>query len=105
MVIVVSTALHWQYINLCVSNPCVGTWNQPAWNRNAQQEYLDQHIEGAVRFDINVVCDTDSPLPLTLPTASQFVEHVQKVCVCVHAHACVCIWVGGCVYACIRFVL
>nr|QIA61825.1 thiosulfate/3-mercaptopyruvate sulfurtransferase [Halichondria panicea] len=56
-----------------------GTWNQPAWKRNAQQEYLDGHIEGAVRFDIATVCDKDSPLPLTLPTAAQFTEHVQKM--------------------------
>jgi len=56
-----------------------GTWNQPAWGRNAQQEYLDCHIQGAVRFDIATIRDTDAPLPLTIPTAAQFTEHVQKV--------------------------
>ncbi len=63
----------------CESIHTSGTWNQGAWKRNAQQEYLDAHIEGAVRFDIATVCDKDSPLPLTLPTPTQFTEHVQKV--------------------------
>ncbi|XP_064398806.1 3-mercaptopyruvate sulfurtransferase-like [Halichondria panicea] len=73
----------WLKEQLVNKNPNIrildGTWNQPAWKRNAQQEYLDGHIEGAVRFDIGTVCDKDSPIPgLTLPTDAQFTENVQK---------------------------
>lgn len=49
------------------------------WKRDADQEYLQQHIEGAGRFDIRVVADKSSPLPLMLPSAEQFAEQVGKV--------------------------
>ena len=76
----------WHVIEyLCVRT---GTWNQPAWKRNAEQEYLDKHIEGAVRFNISEVSDKKSSAPLMLPPPDQFEEQVGKVlCVCV----CVCV--------------
>jgi len=56
-----------------------GTWHQPHLKRDAHQEYLDQHIEGALRFDIAEVRDKSSPLPFMLPPAEQFEEQVGKV--------------------------
>ena len=71
----------------------VGTWNQPAWKRDAEQEYLDKHIESAVRFNISDISDKQSSAPLMLPPPQQFEEQVGKVysrvCVCV----CVCVLV------------
>ena len=56
-----------------------GTWNQPAWKRDAQKEYLDKHIEGSVRFDISDISDKKSSAPLMLPPPEQFEEQVGKV--------------------------
>ena len=43
------------------------SWYLPAIGRNAQAEYLAGHIPGAVRFDIDEICDASSPLPHMLP--------------------------------------
>ena len=51
----------------------------PMWKRDGQQEYLDGHIQGAVRFDIAVVADQESTLPLTLPPPEQFAKQVGEV--------------------------
>ena len=56
-----------------------GTWHVPIWNRDAQQEYLDGHIAGAVRFDIAVVADKEKAQPLMLPPAEQFAKQVGEV--------------------------
>ena len=56
-----------------------GTFHLPQWKRDAHQEYLEQHIEGAVRFDLAEVRDKSNPLPHMLPPASQFEEQVGKV--------------------------
>ena len=57
----------------------IGTWNQPAWKRDAQQEYLDKHIDTAVRFNISEVSDKQSSAPLMLPPPQQFEQQVGKV--------------------------
>ena len=57
----------------------LGTWNQPAWKRDAQQEYLDKHIDTAVRFNISDISDKQSSAPLMLPPPQQFEEQVGKV--------------------------
>ena len=49
------------------------------WKRNADQEYLDGHIPGAVRFDFSVVADKQHKLKLMLPPAEQFSEQVGAV--------------------------
>ncbi len=56
-----------------------GHWNVPVWKRNAKQEYLDAHIEGAVRFDIAEVADKAKTQPLMLPPPNQFAEQVGQV--------------------------
>ena len=56
-----------------------GTFVLPPWKRDADKEYLEGHIEGAIRFDIDKVADMTSPFPHMLPTADQFAEQVGKV--------------------------
>ncbi len=79
------------------------------WKRDAQQEYMDGHIPGAVRFDIAVVADRESKLPLTLPSAEQYAKQVgevgvansgcEKVADCGLNEVCVCVCVCVCVVA------
>ena len=57
----------------------LGTFYLPAAKRDADKEYLERHIEGAVRFDIDVVADKTTTLPHMLPSAEQFAEQVGKV--------------------------
>jgi thiosulfate/3-mercaptopyruvate sulfurtransferase len=40
--------------------------------RDPTSEYLNERIPGAVRFDIDSVCDKTSPLPHMLPSAEDF---------------------------------
>jgi thiosulfate/3-mercaptopyruvate sulfurtransferase len=49
-----------------------GSWYLPTMNRDPQAEYLEAHIPGAVRFDIDRVRDETSALPHMLPTPEQF---------------------------------
>jgi len=48
------------------------SWYLPAQNRDPDAEYLAGHIPGAVRFDLDAVKDTSSPLPHMLPSESDF---------------------------------
>jgi len=51
----------------------------PQEKRDAAAEYAAGHIPGAVRFDIEAICDTASPLPHMLPTPEQFASQVRKL--------------------------
>ena len=51
----------------------------PGSARNAQSEYEAGHIPGAVFFDINEICDTDSDLPHMMPSAEKFTSRVKKL--------------------------
>jgi len=53
-----------------------GSWYLPAMNRDANAEFLSAHIPGAVRFDIEEIRDTGSPLPHMLPTPEDFSARV-----------------------------
>jgi thiosulfate/3-mercaptopyruvate sulfurtransferase len=48
------------------------SWHMPNASRNAQAEYLDGHIPGAVFFDIDGIADTTSDLPHMLPAPADF---------------------------------
>jgi thiosulfate/3-mercaptopyruvate sulfurtransferase len=52
------------------------SWHMPNAARNAQAEYLDGHIPGAVYFDIDGIADTSSNLPHMLPTPANFAHMV-----------------------------
>jgi thiosulfate/3-mercaptopyruvate sulfurtransferase len=56
-----------------------GSFFLPAQNRDAQAEYAQAHIPGAVFFDIDAVADHASPLPHMLPSPDGFAEAVGKL--------------------------
>jgi thiosulfate/3-mercaptopyruvate sulfurtransferase len=56
-----------------------GSWYLPAMNRDPEAEYLAGHIPGAVRFDIDTVKDTSSPLPHMLPRPEAFASAVRAL--------------------------
>ena len=49
-----------------------GSWYLPALARDPAAEYAERRIPGAVRFDIDAVKDTESPLPHMLPRPEAF---------------------------------
>jgi len=53
-----------------------GSWHLPTLNRNAEREFLEAHIPGAVFFDIDAIADTKSNLPHMLPSPERFAELV-----------------------------
>ena len=53
-----------------------GSFYLPAQNRDAREEYLAQHIPGAIFFDIDAVADHSIDLPHMLPGAKQFAQMV-----------------------------
>jgi thiosulfate/3-mercaptopyruvate sulfurtransferase len=53
-----------------------GSWYLPTQNRDPKEEYVAGHIPGAVRFDIDTVKDTSSPLPHMLPLPEDFAKAV-----------------------------
>lgn len=52
------------------------SWFLPTMNRDAAAEFVERRIPGAVRFDVDAVADTASPLPHMLPTAEVFAATV-----------------------------
>ncbi len=56
-----------------------GSWHMPAANRNPRTEYEEQHIPGAVFFDIDEIADTESRLPHMLPSPEKFASRVRKL--------------------------
>lgn len=55
------------------------SWYLPTANRNAREEYITAHIPGAVFFDQDLVCDSLSPLPHTLPAPAEFARHASAM--------------------------
>ncbi|MGO4571092.1 3-mercaptopyruvate sulfurtransferase [Microvirga sp. 2TAF3] len=53
-----------------------GSWYLPTQNRDPEAEYLAGHIPGAIRFNIDTVRDTSSPLPHMLPSPEDFAAQV-----------------------------
>ncbi len=56
-----------------------GSWYLPQMGRNAETEYDEGHIPGAIRFDIDDVSDPSSGLPHTLPQPPAFSSKVRKL--------------------------
>ncbi|MEN8194954.1 MAG: 3-mercaptopyruvate sulfurtransferase [Pseudomonadota bacterium] len=56
-----------------------GSWHMPAANRDPRAEYGEQHIPGAVFFDIDDIADSDSTLPHMLPSPEKFASRVRKL--------------------------
>ncbi len=56
-----------------------GSWYLPAMQRNAELDYQEGHIPGAVRIDIDSIKDESSPLPHMLPQPEAFARYVGKL--------------------------
>ena len=53
-----------------------GSFYLPAENRNADAEFTEAHITGAQRFNIDVVCSSDTDLPHMFPDPIAFADAV-----------------------------
>lgn len=56
-----------------------GSWYLPAMNRDPEAEFRAGHVPGAVRFDIDTVKDTGSPLPHMLPRQEAFASAMRTL--------------------------
>lgn len=56
-----------------------GSHYLPTMNRDAKAEYLENHIPGAVFFDIDAVADPSSGLPHMLPTPEAFASAMRQL--------------------------
>jgi len=55
------------------------TFHLPHSERDAREEYDFRHIPGAVFFDIDEICDSDTELPHMLPSPEKFSSHVRRM--------------------------
>jgi thiosulfate/3-mercaptopyruvate sulfurtransferase len=56
-----------------------GSFYLAAQKRDPKSEFVNQHIPGAVFFDIDEIADTSSPLPHMLPSPEKFSARVRKL--------------------------
>lgn len=55
------------------------SWYLPQMQRDAKAEYAAAHIPGAVFFDIDEICDLESPYPHMLPSPEKFASRVRAL--------------------------
>lgn len=55
------------------------SWHLPTAGRDPRAEYRNEHIPGAVFFDIDDVCDDQSELPHMLPSPVRFSSRVRRL--------------------------
>jgi len=55
------------------------SWGLPGSGGNPRQEFGEEHIPGAVYFDIDEITDLESPLPHMLPSTEKFASRVRKL--------------------------
>ncbi len=55
------------------------TWFMPDGLRDARAEHAEQHIPGAVFFDIDEISDDESALPHMLPSPAVFAAHARQM--------------------------
>ncbi|MBL4614582.1 MAG: 3-mercaptopyruvate sulfurtransferase [Magnetovibrio sp.] len=55
------------------------TYHLPHDDRDAYEEWTYRHIPGAVHFDIEKICSSDTDLPHMLPSAEKFSSAVRKL--------------------------
>src|SRR5260370_1067057 len=56
-----------------------GSFVLPAQKSDPKAEFVQQHIPGAVFFDIDEIADTASPLPHMLPSPEKFSARMRKL--------------------------
>jgi thiosulfate/3-mercaptopyruvate sulfurtransferase len=68
------------WLNQNLRNPLVrvvdATFHLPDTGRNAREEYLAEHIPGALFFDLERIADPDNPLPRKIPSRDRFAQEV-----------------------------
>lgn len=71
----------WLHANLDQPNLVIfdATFFLPRQQRNAYEEYQQRHIPHALFFDIDLIADLTSPLPHTLPKATDFAAAVGRL--------------------------
>jgi thiosulfate/3-mercaptopyruvate sulfurtransferase len=55
------------------------TWHMPGEGKDARAEYLEEHISGALFFDIDEIADTKSTLPHMLPPPEKFSSRMRSM--------------------------
>jgi len=55
------------------------SWYLPEHQRDPRAEYEHEHIPGALFFDIDEICDLDSPYPHMLPSPEKFSSRMRKM--------------------------
>ena len=55
------------------------SWHMPGDGRDAHAEYLEEHIPGAIFFDIDEIADTKSSLPHMLPPPEKFSSRMRSM--------------------------
>jgi thiosulfate/3-mercaptopyruvate sulfurtransferase len=55
------------------------TWHMPGDGKDARAEYLEEHIPGALFFDIDEIADTNNPLPHMLPPPEKFSSRMRSM--------------------------
>ena len=56
-----------------------GSWHMPNTNRNALNEYKDNHIEGAHFFDLDKNSDLGSSIPHMLPSKKSWEKSISNL--------------------------
>ena len=56
-----------------------GSYHLPTAKRDAAAEFAVKHIPGAIRFDIDDICDPDDSLPHMMPTPALFAAKVSAL--------------------------
>ena len=56
-----------------------GSFYLPQQGRDAKAEYLEGHIPGAVRFDVEEICDPATDLPHMIPDPMTFAAHMRRL--------------------------
>ena len=56
-----------------------GSWHPPAAKRNAQAEFEEHHIAGAVFVDLEAIKDQSNPLPIMFPGVDQLEQQFSQV--------------------------
>jgi thiosulfate/3-mercaptopyruvate sulfurtransferase len=67
---------HFNDLNVIVLD---ASYHLPTAKRDPDAEFIEQHIPGALRFDIEEISDHEASLPHMLPTAEQFDEAMQDL--------------------------
>jgi thiosulfate/3-mercaptopyruvate sulfurtransferase len=55
------------------------SWHMPGEDKDAYAEHLDEHIPGAIFFDIDEIADTRSELPHMLPPPEKFSSRMRSM--------------------------